>query len=78
MRYSSMCAVLCVMFFLSQFDDCCHTLLQTGWPQIVLLRNMRQVGQDSMALLNVVERRTVEERLVAFQEANPQVGLLVL
>ncbi|CAN0007223.1 unnamed protein product [Pylaiella littoralis] len=35
----------------------------------------KQVGQDSTALLNVVERRTVEQRLAAFQEANPQVPI---
>ncbi|CAM9954580.1 unnamed protein product, partial [Scytosiphon promiscuus] len=35
----------------------------------------QQVGQDSNALLNVVERRTVEGKLAAFQEANPQVPI---
>ena len=44
---------------------------------VAVYLSIGQVGQDSNALLNVVERRTVEERLVAFQEANPQVGLVV-
>lgn len=45
---------------------------------VAVYLSIGQVGQDSNALLNVVERRTVEERLVAFQEANPQVGLVVV